>query len=211
MSAVDEILADIPLTQLAGQLGVDESTAESAVRQAIPALLGGLQANAEDPDGAASLAGAISNHDSSLVEGGVNLDDIDTADGQKIVNHVFGGNTDQVISTLGNNAGGQGDLIQKLLPILAPIVLSYLSKQLSGGKYGDILGPLLQGAAQQMGSGAGAGAGAAAGGGLADLLGALLAGGSQAVPQATQQTQAAQAPSNPILDLLGGLLGGGRR
>ena len=49
MSAVDDILADIPISQLASQLGVDEATAEAATRQAIPALLGGMQANAQDP------------------------------------------------------------------------------------------------------------------------------------------------------------------
>ena len=64
LSAIDEILADIPIGQLAAQLGVDEATAEAATRQAIPALLGGLQANAEDPAGAASLAGALGDHSS---------------------------------------------------------------------------------------------------------------------------------------------------
>jgi uncharacterized protein YidB (DUF937 family) len=49
VSAVDDILADIPMDQLAAQLGVDEATAEQAARQALPALLGGMQANAEDP------------------------------------------------------------------------------------------------------------------------------------------------------------------
>jgi hypothetical protein len=55
-SAVDDILADIAMNQLAAQLGVDQATAEQAARQAIPALLGGLQTNSEDPAGAMSLA-----------------------------------------------------------------------------------------------------------------------------------------------------------
>jgi hypothetical protein len=61
------------MDQLAAQLGVDEATAEQATRQAIPALLGGLQANAEDPAGAMSLAGALGDHPSDLIDGGVNL------------------------------------------------------------------------------------------------------------------------------------------
>ena len=63
MSAVDEILADIPMDQLAHS--ARESTRlrpRQATRQAIPALLGGMQANAEDPAGAASLAGALGDH-----------------------------------------------------------------------------------------------------------------------------------------------------
>ena len=129
MSAIDDILADIPIDQLASQLGVDEATAEAATRQAIPALLGGMQANAQDPGGAASLAGALGNHSSALVDGGVDLNQVDIDDGRKIVHNVFGSNTDQVAQTLGSNVGGgQSDLIQKLLPLLAPIVMSYLAK-----------------------------------------------------------------------------------
>ncbi|HEU4546165.1 MAG TPA: hypothetical protein VFR88_07735 [Microlunatus sp.] len=37
MSAIDDILANIPINSLADQLGVDPATAESAVREALPA------------------------------------------------------------------------------------------------------------------------------------------------------------------------------
>jgi len=85
VGAVDDILADIPMDQLAAQLGVDEATAEQATRQAIPALLGGMQANAEDPGGATSLAGALGDHPSDLIDGGVDLNQVDAGDGEKIV------------------------------------------------------------------------------------------------------------------------------
>ncbi len=177
MSAVEEILADLPIGQLASQLGVDEATAESAARQAIPALLGGLQANAEDPAGAASLAGALGDHSGDLLDGGVDLGQVDTGDGEKIVSNIFGPNSDQVAQTLGgalggSQAGGQGDLMKRLLPILAPIVLAYLSKKVAGGKYGDLLGPLIAGAA----GGAGANV-------LTDILGKMLGRGGAAANQ----------------------------
>lgn len=209
MSAVDEILSQIPLGQLAGQLGVDEQTAEQAARHALPALLGGIQANADDPGGAASLADAVQQHDGSLIEGGVDLGQVNTDEGQKIVGHVFGPNSDAVAQQLGGlqqlgGAGGQS-LIQKLLPILAPIVMSYLAKQLTGGGagagaglggggggLGDVLGNVLGGALSGGGSG---------GGGLGDVLGSVLGGGS-----------GGQKSDGPDLgSLLGGLLGGGRK
>jgi hypothetical protein len=176
MSATDEILANIPIRQLATQLGVDEATAEAATRQAIPALLGGMHANAADPAGAASLAGALGDHPSDLVDGGVNLDQVDTDDGQKIVGNIFGNNTSQVAQTLGANVGQQSGLIQKLLPILAPIVLAYLSKRLTGGSQGggsgnvltDVLGGMLGGGGSQAGSGTGS---------ILDMLGGMLGGG----------------------------------
>ena len=182
MSSIDDILANIPINSLADQLGVDPATAESAVREALPALVGGMQANAADPQGAASLAGAVGNHSPKLVDGGVNLDEVDTADGEKIVDHVFGENSGAVAQTLGGNLGGNSDLIQKLLPILAPIVLSYLSQKMRGG---------------------GGTAGAQGGSGLNDLLGSILGG--------LGGGQGQQSGGGGILDMLGGLLGGGRR
>ena len=90
-----------------------------------------MEANAQDPAGAASLGKAIGSHDAGLVEGGVDLDQVDTDDGDKIVGNVFGGQRDQVVNQLGNQGGGDSGLIAKLLPLLAPIVMSYLAKQMS--------------------------------------------------------------------------------
>jgi hypothetical protein len=153
-------------------LGVDEATAEEAARQAIPALLGGMQANAADPAGAMSLAGALGEHPSDLIDGGVDLNQVDAGDGEKIVGNIFGPNQDQVAQTLGGNlSGGQaGGLIQRLLPIMAPIVLAYLSKRLMGQRQGsgqdDPLGSIL--------SGGGSGSGGGSSNPLNDLLSSML-------------------------------------
>jgi hypothetical protein len=126
MTAVDDILSRIPLADLAARLGVDQATAEEATRQALPALLGGIQANTVDPGGAASFASAVRQHDNDLVEGGVNLDDVDENDGERIVGHVFGDQRGQVVRQLGTTGGTSttSDLMGKLLPILAPIVMA---------------------------------------------------------------------------------------
>jgi hypothetical protein len=183
MSAVEDILSQIPLNQLAGQLGVNEQEAEQAARTALPALLGGIQANTEDPGGASSFAQAVQQHDPGLVEGGVDLDQVDPNEGQKIVSHVFGAQQDQVVQQLGGVGGVSSGLIQKLLPILAPIVMAYIAKQLTG-------------ATSNVGQDGGLG------GLLGGLLGGVLGGGAPA-----QQQQ-----SGPDLgSILGGLLGGGTR
>jgi hypothetical protein len=190
MTAVDDILSRIPLSDLAARLGVDEATAEQATRQALPALLGGIQANTDDPGGAASFASAVQQHDNDLAEGGVNLDDVDEKDGERIVGHVFGDNHGQVVQQLGTTGGpsaGQ-DLMRQLLPILAPIVMAYLAKRLGGGTaggqqggIGDVLGSILGGLAGAQGGAQGGaqqgGLGGVLGGGLGDLLGGLLGGG----------------------------------
>jgi hypothetical protein len=189
MSAVDDILSRIPLTDLATRLGVDEATAEQATRQALPALLGGIQANTADPGGAESFASAIGQHDNDLAEGGVNLDDVDERDGDRIVGHVFGEQRGQVVQQLGTTGGPStnDDLIGRLLPILAPIVMAYLAKRLGGGAaggqqggLGDLLGSVLGGLAGQGGPQQGGPQQGGLGGGLGDLLGGLLGGGRRA-------------------------------
>lgn len=201
MSAVDDIIGQIPMADLAGRLGVDEATAEKAARQALPALLGGMRANAADPAGAASLGAAVERHPASLVEGGVDLDEVDTADGEKIVRHVFGDRTDDVTgrledaaplrgaatlgagglgaAPLGGSGGlGGGGLVARLLPILAPIVMSYLARRMGGqDRQGGGSGPSGGGLDQILGDllgGAGGGGGL---GGLGGLLDGLLGGG----------------------------------
>ena len=179
-SSIDELISQIPIGQLAGQLGVSEAEAEQAVREALPALVGGMQANAQDPAGAASLERALGQHDGTLLEGGVDLAQVDTADGEKIVRNIFGDNEEAVVNQLGGLGGGGAGTIAKLLPMLAPLLMSFLGKSFgggggsssagassSGGGLGDLLGGLL-------GGGEGGGMG-----GLGDLLGGLLGGGKR--------------------------------
>ena len=156
MSQIDEILCAIPIDRLAAQLGVDPDTAEDAVRKAVPSLLGGMEANAQDPAGAASLGRAVGGHSGALVDGGVNLDEVDTNDGDRIVSNVFGPQRDQVVNQLAGSTKADSGLIGKLLPLLAPIVMSYLAKQMSGRS---------------------ASSGGGGGGGIADILGGVLGGG----------------------------------
>ncbi|MHA7617096.1 DUF937 domain-containing protein [Cellulosimicrobium cellulans] len=205
MAGIDDILSTVPLDQLAGRLGVDDATAQRAVGAALPALLGGLRANAQDPAGAASLGEALAQHDPALVEGGVDLDDVDTDDGRKIVGHVFGQNEQAVVAQLARSTGTGKDLLAKVLPALAPIALAFLAKQLGGaGSSGGVptgtSGGTAGGTAAGKGAGERPGASQTGGGGLGDVLGGLLGGGS-----------GAGGGLGDLLGGLGGLLGGGRR
>ncbi|MET1063975.1 MAG: DUF937 domain-containing protein [Arthrobacter sp.] len=198
MTELHDILQQIPVDQIAGMLGTDRQTAQSAVEAAVPTLLAGMQNNTQAADGATSLESALSRHQNGLLDGGVDASQVDTADGEKIVSHVFGGQQDQIASQLAGPSqlgGVSGDLIKKLLPILAPIVMSYLANKVLGGRgestdagsaggsggaggidLGGILGGILGGAG-------GAAAGGAGGiGGLGDLLGGLLGGGQPSSP-----------------------------
>jgi hypothetical protein len=205
MSATDEILAGINPQQLAAALGTDEATAMNAAAAAIPTLIGSLQANATSAEGSEGLRNALGQHAGGY-GGTIDLDQVDTADGQKIVAHALADDPQR----LSGVSGLGGDLLSKLLPLLAPIVMSYLARKLgmggsnaeqggSGGGLGDLLGGLLGGAG-----------GSAAGGGLGDILGQILGGGQAATPPADAGAAGTATPSTsgPVFnttDASGGL------
>lgn len=196
MTAVNDILSQLPIASLAEQLGVSPEEVQSSAASAIPALLGGLDANATDPAGNEALLGALAKHTDTIGDGEIDLASIDTAEGEKITQHIFGGQTPQIAPVAGLN----NDLVKQLLPILAPIVLAWVAKQvLSGGAAGastagtaapannggGALGGILT---EVLKSGLGGGAsGGALGGVLGNVLGGALGGalgGQAAQPQA---------------------------
>lgn len=209
MSEVEQIVGQVPMDQVAEALGVDRAQAEQAVRTALPALLGGLQANSSDPAGAASLGAALADHDGSAL--GADLSSLNLDDGERIVGNIFGTNTSDVVAQLGGvrGAGGSG-LIAKLLPILAPIVLAYLSKKLQqqgglGGVLGDVVGG---GASSQQPS--------QDSGSLDQPSGPLIpTGPADTSPTTTSGAQDAGGSGGPLGgsgglgDILGQILGGG--
>jgi len=185
MAGLDELFNQIPTQQIASRLGVDEGEVNSAIKTLVPVLVGGLQQNAQDPNTATNIASAANNHAASgLLDGGVSVDQVDEADGSKAIAKIFGGNdTGQVASALAGGGAGNSDLIKKLLPILAPIVLAYIGKQLSGG--GQAAQPQAQ---------------AGSGGGIGDILGSILGGGAAG----------GGGGDNPLGSILGSVLGGGK-
>ena len=175
MSALNDILNSLPLDQLAGTLGTDRGTAEQSARQGIESLLNGLQSNASNPDGEASLARALQDHAGSQFTGAqqISVDDVDQTDGSKVARHVLGSNPEQAVSgLLGGEMGG------KLISILAPLVMGYLANKMggagqqAGGQQGGILESILGSLGQGQGSGQQGGLG-----GLSEILGQFMGGG----------------------------------
>lgn len=180
----EDLLKQIPVSDIAEKLGVSQAEAKDAIEQVLPSLIGGMAVNAQDDKGAKSLAKALGHH-----EGKHNsLDDIDVEDGERIVGHVFGNKKNDVVAAAAVNAkGGGGDLISKILPIIAPIALAWLANKFFGGKdepakkeaqetgggLGDLLGGLVGGF---LGGGSGSGSGSGGGDMLGDLLGGFLGG-----------------------------------
>jgi hypothetical protein len=204
MAGLDELFAQIPVQDIASTIGADEGEVNNAIRTLVPALVGGVAENVQANEiDSSELESAVAQQGASgLLDGGVSVDQVDAQQGDRFVARIFGGNdSNAVASALAGTGAGGGDLIKKLLPILAPIVLAYIGKQFAqksaapagggatqaqaapSGGLGDVLGSILGGAGGGGGNNP-----------LGSILGSVLGGGG--------------GQSNPIGEILGGLLGG---
>jgi hypothetical protein len=140
-------LDDARIQAIARQIGVDPSDAESAIRQAMPLLIGGLARNSATDQGAGPLHSALGDHagnDIGSILGSV-LGGGGLGDGMAILGHIFGARQDQAAQGLGRTTGlGSGNAGQ-LLAILAPIVMGVLGNMsqrqgMSASGLGSVLG-----------------------------------------------------------------------
>ena len=183
MTELNDVLNQVPVGDIAKQLGISPDVAEAAVKQVLPGLIGGLAANASDAAGSASLEKALTQHADAPAPR--KLADVDTKDGAKIVKNVFGDNEDKVAAKLAEadpKPNVTMDIIKQVLPIVAPIVLSFIATQFLKPK--------------EAPASSGKAAAPAAGGDLGSMLGGLLS---------DPNTQ------SMVGGLLGGLLGGGKK
>lgn len=177
--ALDDILTQVPIDDIAQKLGVSRDEAKVAVEQGGAVLLGALAKNAETDDGSAAIQSALKKHVGSA--GAAKVEDIDQADGGKIVAHILGSKEKEVTKELTESKATPGIDFGKLLPILAPIVMGLIANankdttekkadagtEQSGG-IGDLIGGIL-----------GGGNNSGSGGGIGDVIGGLLGGGNK--------------------------------
>ena len=201
MAGLDDLFAQIPVQDIANKIGADEGEVNTAIRTLVPALVGGLAENvhADSIDSSKLESDVAQQGTSGLLDGGVSVDQVDETQGDQYVARIFGGNdSNTVASALAGGGAGNGDLLKRLLPIIAPIVLAYIGKQLTqssapaqpqgqaagGGGLADVLGGILGGAGggggnNPLGSILGSVLGGQQGGALGDILGGLLGGGKK--------------------------------
>ncbi len=146
--------------QLAKQFGITEDQAREAMRRMTPAIGRGLQ-QAQEKGGMGSLIEAINGgaHDRYVDDPEILARPEATRDGNVVLGEIFNNNKD-VSRNIGGYAskktGLPAGMMKMMLPILASIVMGYLSKQWrrapapqsrgragSGGGLGGLLGSLL--------------------------------------------------------------------
>lgn len=148
-SLTQEILSQLqgaPLQQLAQQVGLDPARVGGAVGTALPLLMGAFGRNAQQPEGAQALLGALQRDHAGAASGfdlggllGAVLGGGNSAqtDGAGILGHVFGAQTPQAASQLGQATGLDSGQAGQLLQVLAPIVMAFLAKRFLGNGQAD--------------------------------------------------------------------------
>ena len=181
---------------LSGKTGLSSAQLTKLLPLALPLLLKFLTRNASSADGAQSLLGALGGHKEtrSMAE---QISGADEEDGAKIVKHIFGDQTDSIVSSLAKDNEMEEADVSKALSNIAPAMMSGLSAATTSASRVDLSDGLDLSDLMGMFGGAGAGIASAketasSGGGL---LGGLLGGGKS---------------GGGLLGggLLGGLLGG---
>ncbi len=119
--------------QLSQQFGLRDDQTTSALSSLIPVLAAGLQRNATSGDGLSTLMSVLgSGQHQQYVDNPQTLTSPETvADGNGILGHILGSRevSRQVANRASSQTGLSDDLLKRMLPVVAALVMGTLSKQ----------------------------------------------------------------------------------
>ncbi len=179
---------------LANEANQPEDKTSSVLTMALPVLMGAMKRNANTPEGAAGLIGALSNkHDGSILDnlGGLFAGGVDNdvkQDGAGILGHILGNSQSNVTNALSQKSGMDSDSVMQILKVAAPIVMGYLGKQTKQQNISNSSG-------------------------IESLLGGLLGGGANANSQQTliESLLDGDGDGSILDDVAGMVLGGSKK
>lgn len=149
------------ISGVSNSTGQSESATGNVLSMALPVLMGAMKKNAQTPEGAAGLMGALSSkHDGSILDnlGGLFQGGVDKnveQDGAGILGHLLGGNQANVENALSAKSGMDAGSVSQILKVAAPILMGVLGKQTKQSNVSDaggmnaLLGSMLGGQPQE--------------------------------------------------------------
>lgn len=174
------------------KFGIDRNQIIALLAVAAPLIISYLRKKSQDTQEAESLNAALDkDHDGSILND-VNQAEARQSEGSSILNHIFGGEKQNVENQLSQKTGISIDKIGPVLSMLAPIIMGYIGKEkhqnnVGAGGLGSLLDGILgkasdQAANQQPNP-------------LNEVIGSILGNGSS------------DSSSNPLSDIIGSVLG----
>lgn len=176
MDIMNALQGEGGIAAIARELGVDEGTAQSGVTALLPAVMGGMQNQADaHPQGLGGLASILGGlGGGGLLSQVTGPEPTDPGAGNDVLGQIFGSKDTSraVASDAAGRTGLSPDLLKRMLPLVAMLAAGYVTRQAGGGAatgaggLGGVLGSVLGGGASGGGMG-----------GLGGMLGGLLGGG----------------------------------
>src|SRR5262245_26069468 len=194
------------ISAIGRQFGLNEEQTRAALDALVPVVGAGMRRTAQSPEGLQEILRQVltGGHGASLDDGRAVSFDRAKPGGDEVLGQIFGDKqvSREVAQQLSATSGVGADILKKLLPIVATMVLGTLAKRVGSG--GGMPGEQIP---QPRSDG---------GGGLGDILRDVLGGGprggGQAAPQHVPESQPMPAPQSgggSLEDVLGDILGGG--
>jgi len=180
------------ISGVSGQTGQSENATGNVLSMALPVLMGAMKKNAQTPEGAAGLMGALSGkHDGSILDNlgglfGGGVDDSVMQDGAGILGHVLGGKQENVTNALSSQSGMDTGAVGNILKVAAPLLMGVLGKQSRQSGVQDA-------------------------GGLNNLLGGMLGGQPKQNQSLITSLIDADGDGSILDDVAGMVLGGGKK
>lgn len=180
--------------QAENKFGISRNQIIALLAVAAPLVISYLRNKSQDTKEAEALNTALDkDHDGSILDD-VSQVEARQAEGGSILDHVFGGEKQNVENQLSQNTGISIDKIGPILAMLAPVIMGYIGKEkqqsnVGAGGLGGLLDGILGNASNE--------AQTQQSNPLNDILGSVLGNGQS------------QSSGNPLNDILGSVLGGG--
>ena len=135
-SLVSTLLSSSSVNGISQSANTSKKDAKNVLNAALPLLLNGAKAQAQNSATADGFANALLSHGQSDVSNLSSfLRGVDLADGGKIVNHLLGGNTGAV-ANIAQQAGVSTRDAGNILSAAAPLLMTLLGQQAGSGNAG---------------------------------------------------------------------------
>ena len=119
------VMASGAAEQVSEQTGISVSDAASVMEDVLPMLLKGMQGQATNKDTQQSFLQALTDHSKNDTSDVTKfIKNVDTEDGDKIVNHLLGGDKEAVAAKAKKKSGIDTKTVLKIMAILAPLLMS---------------------------------------------------------------------------------------
>ncbi len=148
-SLLGQLLSSDSLQGLSQASGASAADVQSVLTQALPALLGGAQKQAESNDTAEGFTKALSDHaKADTSDLGSFLGNLDLEDGAKIIGHLLGSEKESTTKSVAKSAGVSQKKTGNILSSVGPLLMTLLGQQAESDDkkdsgVGDLMGSLL--------------------------------------------------------------------